>query len=328
MKAWQLDDYGEPSAALRRVDVPGPDTGPGNVLVRVHAVALSLPDALMCRGTYAYKPPLPIVPGQEFAGEIVAVGEGVTDLSPGDRVAGVSAFFLGQGCFAERCPALGASVYPVDEALPLEQAAGFVIAYHTAHIGLVVRAGLAAGETLLVSGAAGGTGSAAVQLGKALGARVIAVASGPEKRAHCRQLGADEVLDATAPDLFEQVLGLTDGQGVDVVYDPVGAEFYEGCFDAVRHQGRVIPIGFAGGRWGETPIWTVVTKNISVVGALPAGFERASVLAAHRELLDLLGDGRIGCVVDHEVGFEEIPAGLQHVADRRSLGRVIAHIDQ
>ena len=326
MKAWQQTTHADPPLALSRVDIAAPEMLDGLVRIKVDAVALGLPDVFMCQGTYAYKPELPCVPGQEFVGEVLECPDGFDEFKAGDRVAGVSTFFSGQGSFAEVCLALPHSIYPVGDAIDDAQAAGFIIAYHTAYVGLVMRAGLKAGETVLVSGGAGGTGSAAIQLATALGAQVIAMASSEAKRQVCRDCGAQAVIDPAEGDFVAQVRAATGGAGVDMVFDPVGGEFYERCFSVLKHQGRVLPIGFASGRWGDTPMGKVVQSNLSVIGALPAGFSRSEQLAAHAELVKLLEQRKIHCLVDDVIDFEEIPQGLMRVANREVTGRVIARV--
>ncbi len=326
MKAWQQTTHANPPEALQRVDMAPPELPEGLVRIKVDAVALGLPDVFMCQGSYAYKPELPCVPGQEFVGKVMDCPAGFDEFKPGDRVAGVSTFFSGQGSFAEVCLALPHSIYPVGDLIEDAQAAGFIIAYHTAYVGLVMRAGLQPGETILVSGGAGGTGSAAIQLASALGASVIAIASSEAKRAVCRDCGAKTVIDPAEGDFVEQVRMATGGAGVDVVFDPVGGEFYERCFAVLKHQGRVLPIGFASGRWGDTPMGRVVQNNLSVIGALPAGFSRAEQLEAHNQLLTLLEQGRIRCLVDELIDFEGIPNGLTRVANREVTGRIIARL--
>lgn len=323
MKAWQITQYGEPKFALKSIEKDPPQTPDGHVRFKVHAAALALPDVFMCRGSYAFKPELPFTPGQEFVGEVIECGKGVSEFKPGDRIVGVSSFYTGDGAFAEQSIAMESTVYPISDSIPNDQAAAFVITYHTAYTGLVVRGNLAAGETLLVSGGAGGVGSAAIQLGKALGARVIATATGASKAKICRELGADDVIDLQQQSCVDSVLALTDGLGANIIYDSVGGEFYENAFNCMAHQGRMLPIGFASGRWGDTPLGTVVAKNLSVVGALPSGFQRQTTLDYHSQLLALFAAGKISCLIDHSINFDEVPQGLQRIADRKSVGRIV-----
>ena len=221
MQAWLVSGAGAPSAVLERVERAAPEVGPGLVRARVHAAGCGLPDVLMCRGTYPLTPPLPFTPGQEIAGEVLEVGPDC-ESRVGERIMGVTAFLTGFGGFADEALVYDHFALPIPAEMSDEQAAGFSIPYHTAWVGLVRRAALAPKETLLVLGASGGTGSAAVQLGRALGARVIAAAGGPDKVAFCRALGADEVIDYRSEDIPERVRELTGGTGAQVIYDPVG----------------------------------------------------------------------------------------------------------
>ncbi len=324
MKAWQLTQNGEPVDVLVQAEIDAPQLKPGHVVFKVLAVTLALPDALMCRGNYAYKPVLPCTPGQEFVGEVLSVADDVSEFKPGDCIAGVSAFYEGNGAFAEQGTAMAHTVFPIDHDIPLEQAAAFVINYHTAYVGLVLRGQLQADENLLVTGGAGGVGSAAIQLGKALGARVIASATGAAKVDMCRQLGADEVIDLSQQALVDTTLAMTNGVGANKIFDPVGGELYEQAFDCLANQGAMIAIGFASGRWGNTPLEKLVTKNCSVVGAMPAGYGRDEALAYHRELMDLLKNKKIHCLIDQVIGFEDIASGVQCIADRKTTGRIVA----
>lgn len=323
MKAWQVTGQGEPSQVIHRAETELGPIGPGELHVKVAASAIGFPDVLMCRGTYPLTPPLPFTPGQEFVGMVTAVGPGVS-LPVGARVMGVAAFMIGQGAFAEHCKTYESMIFPVETDIDDANAAAFTIAYHTAYIGLVRRAKLVAGETVLVHGGAGGTGFAAIQLAKALGARVIATAGGAEKVAYCRELGADIAIDYNSLDFSAEVNKETGGRGVDVVFDPVGGEIFENSINCLAHEGRLLPIGFACGRWGEISPALLVFKNASIVGTLAGGFDRDFMVSMHRELLDLHARGRISVAIDRRIGFDEIGAGLQALADRQVRGRIVA----
>ncbi|MEZ4291960.1 MAG: CoA transferase [Myxococcota bacterium] len=252
MRAWQTVRAGAPKEALALcADAPEPVPYPGTVLLEVHAAGLGLPDALMCQGSYAMTPKLPFTQGQEVVGRVIGWGDGVENRRVGDRVMAVTSFFTGHGSVAERCLALDDFCLPVPEGMTDAEGAAFLIPYHTAFIGLVTRGKLEPGETLLVLGGAGGTGSAAIEVGRALGARVIATVGGPEKIEHCRALGADLVIDRRAQDIAESVLAATDGRGADCVYDPVGGEAFQRATRCVAHEGRILAIGFASGSWGR-----------------------------------------------------------------------------
>src|SRR5688572_10550886 len=284
MRAWQVVAPSEPrdALALREVDALG-SPPPGMLRVRVEACGIGLPDVFMCRGSYALTPKLPFTPGQELAGVVREAGAGA-HTRVGARVMAVSAFFLGQGGFADEAFALDEFCFPVPAEMPVAEAAAFLIPYHTAWIGLVQRAALRSGETLLVTGGAGGTGSAAIQLGRAIGARVLATARDEERRAFCRSLGAEVTLDPDA-ELADAVREATEGRGADVVYDTVGGEAFEAATCCIAHEGRLLLIGFASGRWGRVDPAHMVRQNYSVVGVIPSGYDRAVRQAAHDALL-------------------------------------------
>jgi NADPH:quinone reductase len=323
MKAWQVTTQGEPSIVMSQTDKELGEVGPGELHVKVAASAIGFPDVLMCRGTYPLTPQLPFTPGQEFVGTVTAAGPGTT-LPIGTRVMGVSAFMLGQGAFAEQCNTYEQMIFPIDVAIDDADAAAFTIAYHTAYIGLVRRAKLIAGETVLVHGGAGGTGFAAIQLAKALGARVIATAGGAKKVALCRELGADIAIDYNSTDFSAAVNKETGGRGVDVVFDPVGGEIFENSINCLAHEGRLLPIGFACGRWGEISPALLVFKNASIVGTIAGGFDRDYMLSMHKELLSMYSRGLIKVSLDRKIGFADIRDSMQDLADRKVLGRVVA----
>jgi NADPH2:quinone reductase len=234
----------------------------------------------------------------------------------------VSGFFLGHGSFAEEALALDDFCFPVPDALGDAEAAAFLIPYHTAYVGLVRRAALQAGESLLVLGAAGGTGSAALQLGRALGARVIAAARGAERAAFCSRQGADAVVDPRSEDLAKRVRELTDGRGADVVYDPVGGEAFEAATRAVAHEGRLLAVGFASGRWGNPDVAHLVTHNYSLMGVIPSAYDRAFKEKAQAQLEGWLREGSLRVPLARTVPFESLPAGLEALAAGGMTGRI------
>jgi NADPH2:quinone reductase len=308
---------------MRQVDADPAEPGPGELIVRVCAAALALPDVLLCRGTYPLTPPLPFTPGLEFVGVVSAAGPGV--MTPvGARVMGVSGFVVGLGSFAAFCKTWEPMVFPAPPSLPDAAAAAFTIAYHTAYSALVRRARLMAGETVLVHGGAGGTGFAAIQLAKALGARVIATATGRDKATFCQTLGADRAIDGGAEDFVPIVNAETGGRGADIVFDPVGGDLFERSVGCLSPEGRLLPIGFACGRWGVVSPQTLAMKNISIVGALGGGFDRDFMLDMHDRLVGLHQSGAIGVAIDRIIGFDDIAAGLQDVSDRKAMGRIVA----
>jgi len=314
---------GEPSEVLElRGQTEVPPVEPGFLRIRVSAAGIGLPDVLMCRDAYLLTPPRPFTAGQEAVGVVTAAAPG-THWTVGKRVMGVTGFFLGHGAFAEQCLLLDDFALPVPEFMSDGDAAAFTIPFHTAYVGLHRRARLAAGEWLLVLGAAGGTGQAAVQLGKALGARVIGVAGGQEKCRYCRDLGADEVIDYQAEDIATRTRALTGNHGADVVWDGVGGDAFEAATRSVACEGRILLIGFAGGRWGQPDAQHMVTHNYSVLGVIPSSYDRRFRLEAHARLIDLRAAGKIRGAVNRAFAFEELDDALTLLASGRSFGKLV-----
>lgn len=314
--------HGEPEQALALAETEPPEPGPGQVRIRVTAAALGLPDVFMCRGTYAFRPELPFTPGQEVAGMISAVGPDVA-WEPGDRVVAVTAFYLGRGGFAEETLAETHSVFPAPGSLSDAEAAAFLIPYQTGWIGLVERAALRPGECLLVHGGAGGTGAAAIALGRALGARVLATAGGPDKVALCRELGAELAIDHREADFVQAVREATDGRGADIIYDPVGGEVFERSLECIASGGRLLAIGSASGRFGRAPVGDVLMKNCSVVGVFVGAYDGPTRRRMHDELVALLDSQGLRPLVGAELPFDALPQGLARLAARESTGRQI-----
>ncbi|MEU0185038.1 NADPH:quinone oxidoreductase family protein [Streptomyces sp. NPDC001902] len=324
MKAWRVHENGEPRAAMRLDEVPDPQPGPGELLLKVRAANVNFPDALLCRGHYQVRPPLPFTPGVEFCGEVVATGEGVTGHVAGDRVIAPAA--LPGGAFAELAVVPAASVLPAPPALDDAEAAALHIGYQTGWFGLHRRAGLRAGETLLVHAAAGGVGSAAVQLGKAAGATVIGVVGGPEKAKAARELGADVVVDRTCEDFVAVVKEATGGRGADVVYDPVGGEAYTRSTKCIAFEGRILVVGFTSGTIPSPGLNHALVKNYSIVGlhwGLYNAHDPAAVRGCHDELTRLAAEGAIKPLVSERVALEGAADAVQRVADGTTTGRVV-----
>jgi NADPH:quinone reductase len=324
VRAWQVHQFGELRDVLTLADdVPDPEPGPGQLFVRVLAAPANFPDVLMCQGAYQVKPPLPFTPGVELCGEVVALGPGVSGLAPGQRVVGVAA--MPAGAFGEVAIMDAAGTFPAPERFDDAEAAAFYISYQTGWFGLHRRARLAAGETLLVHAAAGGVGSAAVQLGKAAGARVIGVVGGEEKAAAARALGADVVIDRYTQDFVPVVKEVTEGRGADVVYDPVGGDAYDRSTKCVAFEGRILIIGFAGGRVPTPALNHALVKNYSIVGlhwGLYGSKEPASLRDCHDQLLKLAADGAIKPLVSERLGLADVADGLQRLAEGRTIGRL------
>jgi NADPH2:quinone reductase len=323
MQAWRVEEVGEPTEVLRiDNDVAPPPLAPGFIRVRVAATGVGLPDLLMCRDAYALTPPRPFTPGQEVVGRVIEADDHAKT-AVGARVMGVTAFFIGHGGFADECLMLDDFALPVPDAMSDVEAAGFSIAYHTAYVGLIQRAKIASGETLLVLGAAGGTGQAAVQLGKALGARVIAVAGGSDKCAFTRELGADETIDYRSEDITESAHALTDGHGVDVVWDSVGGDAFDRATRAIAPEGRLLLIGFASGRWGTPRPEHMAMHNYSVVGVIPSSYDRDYRLAAQKRLLALWSQSQLHVSVHERFAFEDLPAALTRLGEGGVMGKLV-----
>ena len=323
MWGWQVHELGDPADALVWGEIPDPEPGPGQVLVRVHAVACNFPDILLCQGRYQEKPEPPFTPGMEIAGEVVAAGEGAV-ARVGDRVLGMPP--MGEGGYAELAVLDADATLPWPDGMSAGQAAGMFVTYQTGICALEHRAKLQAGETLLVHAAAGGVGSAAVQLGKALGARVIGTAGGADKCAVARQMGADDVVDYATEDLVTRVKELTDGRGADVIYDPIGGDVFDASRRLVAFEGRILVIGFVAGRFAEAPTNHVLIKNYAVVGVHWALYRRVAPEWIPRwqgRLNDLWAAGRIAPLVGAELPLREAPEALRRLGSRGTTGKVV-----
>ncbi len=324
MKAWQVSRHGEPRDVLELAELPRPEPGPGQLLVRVLAAPANFPDALLCRGTYQVRPPLPFCPGVEVCGEVAAVGPDVTGFAPGDRVIGGTV--LPHGAFAEYAVMDAAATVPAPAGLDDAEAAPFYITYQTGWFGLHRRARLAAGETLLVHAAAGGVGSAAVQLGKAAGARVIGVAGGPGKARVAAGLGADVVVDRSREDFVAVVKEVTSGRGADVIYDPVGGEAFRRSVRCVAFEGRIVVVGFASGDIPQAALNHALVKNYSILGLHWGLYQRldpGAVRASQAELNRLAAAGRIRPLISERLPLAGVPDGVGRLADGSTTGRVV-----
>ena len=320
MRAWQVQRHGSPTEALTLTDIDEPSPGPGEMRVTVQAVAIGAPDAFMCQSTYRLTPPLPFVAGQEVCGIVDEVGEGV-DVPVGSRVMAVTNFFDGRGGFAEKTIVRPASAYRVPDGMHAADAAGFRIGYSTGWIGIVRRGQLQAGENLLVLGAAGGSGITAVQLGAARGARVIAVAAGPDKLDFCRSMGAEVLIDRTTEDVPKAVLAATGGKGANVIYDPVGGDAAEAALRCIAPFGRMLAVGFASGSWVDVNTAHAVQYNDSLVGVYASGLTRAQNEEDHEALLSLHQRGKLASFVQVRL-FEELPQAIEDVAASRVIGKL------
>jgi NADPH2:quinone reductase len=321
MRAVVVDRWQEPAELALR-EAPEPALRPGTLLVDVKAAGCNFFDILMCRGTYQVKPPFPFVPGAEIAGVVAAVGEGVLGFAAGDRVFGSS----GLGGFAERALLPAGAAWCLPDTMSFAEGAALPIVYPTSYVGLVHRAALRAGETLLVHAAAGGVGVAAVQIGKALGARVLATAGGAEKLAVARRAGADVVIDYRGEDFVERVLAETGGRGADVIYDSVGGDVFERSLKCIAWNGRLLVIGFAGGEIPSVKLNRILLKNIAVVGlhwGAYAKYEPERIPETMRALLALHEKGAVRPEIYRSYPLAEAGAALVALASRGTWGKVV-----
>ncbi|GGO48063.1 NADPH:quinone oxidoreductase family protein [Streptomyces lasiicapitis] len=313
MRAWHVHRNGEPGEVMRLEEAERPVPGDGQVLLKVRAANINFPDALLCRGQYQITPPLPFTPGLEICGET----------EDGRRVIANPA--LPYGGFAEYAVADAAALLPAPDALDDAEAAALHIGYQTGWFGLHRRAHLKAGETLLVHAAAGGVGSAAVQLGKAAGAQVIGVVGGADKARTARELGCDLVLDRRADDIVGAVKEATGGRGADVIYDPVGGDAYAKSAKCVAFEGRILVVGFASGAVPTPALNHALVKNYSIVGlhwGLYNTKDPRAVLECHEQLTELAAKGAVKPLVSERVPLGQAAAGVQRVADGVTTGRV------
>jgi NADPH2:quinone reductase len=321
MRAVVVDRWLEPSE-LKVVEAPEPEVRPGCVKLEVRAAGCNFFDILMVQGKYQVRPAFPFVPGAEVAGVVLEVGAGVTGLAVGDKVLGTP----GLGGFAERAVAPAAGCYRLPEGMSFAEGAALPIIYPTSYAGLTWRANLQPGETLLVHAAAGGVGLAAVQIGKALGARVIATAGGAEKLEIARQNGADEVIDYRAGEFAPRVMELTGGKGADVIYDSVGGDVFEQSLKCIAWNGRLLVIGFAGGEIPSVKLNRVLLKNIAIVGlhwGAHAVKEPKKIPQAMEALFGLYRERKIRPVIYRTFPLDELPAALAALGGRQTYGKVI-----
>ena len=309
--------------ALEVADIAPPELGPDQVRIRVHASGVNFPDILMVEGKYQVKPELPFVPGLEVAGEVLECAPGITHVRPGDRV---MAFARRGGGHAEEAVVAGGIITPIPDAMDFVTAAAFPVAYGTAHFALTHRGNLQAGETLLVLGAAGGVGLAAIEVGKLLGARVIAAASSAEKLEIARAHGADDLINYTSEDLRDRVRELTDGKGVDVVFDPVGGDAFAQSVRCIGWQGRILVIGFASGDIPKVATNMILVKNFSVVGVVFGEHSWRYPDETRARLGDLMqawSDGKLKPKVMKAYPLAEGGEALAEMASRRVTGKFV-----
>ena len=307
---------------LRWIEQPTPAPRTGEVLVAIEAASLNFPDLLIVQGKYQFKPALPFVPGAEFAGRIEAVGDGVMSLKVGQRVACLSSI----GAFATHAVVNAMLCVPLPPGFPAVDAAAFIMTYATSHHALIDRAQLKSGETVLVLGAAGGVGTAAIQIAKAAGARVIAAASTDAKCSFCLSIGADATIDTSVQNLRDAIKSITKGKGPDVIYDPVGGDQTEAAFRSIAWRGRHLVVGFAAGPIPALPLNLPLLKGASLVGVFWGDFAKREPKAAAAMMLELMiwyGEGKIKPLIDATLPMTELKAAFARMAARDVRGKLV-----
>src|SRR5438067_7547696 len=325
MKAVLCREWGGPES-LRIEEVERGSLGPNEARIRVHACGVNFADTLMVAGKYQVKPEFPFTPGLEAAGEVIEIGPEVAHLRVGQRALAVLRF---GGGYAEEIAVDADAVVPIPDAMDYVTAAAFPVAYGTSHFALTHRGHLQAGETLLVLGAAGGVGLSAVEIGRELGARVIAAAGGPGKLAVAREHGADELIDYRSESIRDRIRELTEGRGADVVFDPVGGDAFDQALRAVNWQARMLVIGFAAGRIQSVPANLILVKNISVIGVVWGAQAARNPVLVSRNLAELLRwweAGRLKPLVAKTFPLAEIGAAMQALLSRKHAGKIVLEV--
>ena len=321
MKAVLCKQFGPPESLVIE-DLPSPKPAAGEVVISVKAASVNFPDVLIIQNKYQFKPPLPFSPGSEFAGVVKEVGAGVSGAKPGDKVIAFTTY----GAFAEEVKTEAARLIPLPSGMDFATGAAFLLTYGTSDHALRDRAALKAGETLLVLGAAGGVGLAAIEIGQALGARVIACASSDDKLAVCREHGADDTVNYATEDLRERIKALTAGKGVDVVYDAVGGPYSEPAFRSIAWRGRLLVVGFAAGDIPKLPLNLALLKGASIVGVFWGDFARREPkanAAALAELAKWYAEGKVKPVIDQRMPMEQLRAAYARMGSRQVRGKLV-----
>jgi NADPH2:quinone reductase len=324
MRAVICKEWGGPEK-LAVEEVPAPPLREGAVRIAVRAAGVNFADLLLIAGQYQEKPAFPFVPGAEAAGLVTEVGAGVNGLKAGDRVMALT----GLGAYAEQAVVDAGKVLRVPDSMDFSSAAAFPVAYGTSHGALAWRARLQPEEWLLVTGAAGGVGLTAVEIGKAMGAKVIACAGGAEKLAVAQQHGADHLIDYSKEDIRERVKAITGGRGVNVVYDPVGGDAFDAALRSIAWGGRIIVIGFASGRVPQIPANIVLVKNIDIIGFYWGSYQTHNPRLLHSsfpQLFRWFEEGKIKPHVSHRFNLEQTPQALEALRDRKSTGKVVINV--
>ncbi|RJG12989.1 NADPH:quinone oxidoreductase family protein [Pseudomonas cavernicola] len=324
MKAVLCKAFG-PAETLVLEEIASPEAKKNEILLDVHAAGVNFPDTLIIEGKYQFKPPFPFSPGGEAAGIVAAVGEKVSHVKPGDRVMALT----GWGSFAEQVAVPGYNVMPIPASMDFASAAAFGMTYGTSMHALKQRANLQAGETLLVLGASGGVGLAAVEIGKAMGAKVIAAASSAEKLAVAKAAGADELINYSEVSLKDKVKELTGGQGADVIYDPVGGDLFDQAIRSIAWNGRLLVVGFASGRIPELPVNLALLKGAAVVGVFWGAFAQRQPVdnaANFQQLFQWHAEGKVKPLVSQTFPLEQAAEAINALGQRKAVGKVVVQV--
>lgn len=325
MKAVLCKAFGTPDTLVIE-EVDSPPVNGGEVKIKVRACGVNFPDVLMIQGLYQMKPPFPFSPGLEVSGEVIEVANGVENVKVGDRVIATMMY----GGFAEEVVVPAMMCLPMPDNMSYEHGAGFPLVYGTSHVALAHRGNLQAGEILLVLGAAGGVGLTAVELGKLMGAKVIAAASTPEKLSLTQTYGADEIIQYTTENLRDRVKELTNGKGVDVVYDPVGGDMFDMAVRRVAWEGRYLVIGFASGRIPELPANIPLLKNASIVGVFWGAYlmnAPSVIMNSFQQLLAWYAAGKLNPHIHKTFPIDDAQSAILELAERRAMGKVVITMD-
>ncbi len=321
MRAVLCKSWGEPEKLIVE-EVRAPAPGPDEVRLRVHACGINFGDVLMVQGKYQVKPAFPFTPGFEIAGEVLECGEEVTGRAPGDRVIG----FPLHGGYAEQAVVRADGIVPIPDAMDYVSAAAFPVAYGTSHVALARCGRLAEGETLLVMGAAGGVGLTAIEIGKTMGAIVIAAAGGPDKLEIAKQHGADHLIDYDSEDLRARIRELTDGRGADVIYDPVGGDYFDTALRCLAWEGRILVIGFASGRIPEIPANRLLLKSAQAIGVYWGAYRQndpSVIVDSFETLMGWYEEGKLKPHVSHTFDIADVGEAMRMLLERRSTGKVV-----
>lgn len=320
MRAWLVREFGPFGEKLELADMPRPVAEEGSALIRVRAAGVNFPDALVIAGTYQVRPERPFTPGFELVGDVVQTGDDCAGVSEGERVI----CWTNIGAFQEYVSVRPEQTFPVPRSMTDAEAAVFLVSYQTAIFSLIHRAGLRAGEVLLVHAGAGAVGSAAIQLGKVFGATVIATASNSNKEALCRELGADHSVNYSTLNFVKEVLEITAGRGADVILDPVGGQIFGDSLRCIASEGRIIPVGFASGNIPSVAMNRVLLKNISIVGFYWGDYwkrDPSLIRATQSQLNSLYEQGLIPPLTGKIYEMEELPKALADLSDRNNYGK-------